>query len=53
MMRLPITGFAQRVPDTVQRAMIILKDRKDPAERPEDHGGTGSGLTRPRPRWPR
>jgi hypothetical protein len=33
-MRLPITGHAQGVSDTVQRAMEILKDRKDPATMP-------------------
>jgi hypothetical protein len=26
-----MTGYAQRVSDTVARAMSILKDRKDPA----------------------
>jgi hypothetical protein len=35
MLRMPITGFAQRVPDTVERAMAILKDRPDPAEKPQ------------------
>lgn len=35
MLKLPITGFAQRVPDTVARAMNILKDRKDPAIKPQ------------------
>jgi hypothetical protein len=33
-MRLPITGHAQGVSDTVQRAMEILKDCKDPATTP-------------------
>jgi hypothetical protein len=33
-MRLPITGHAQGVSDTVQRAMELLKDRKDPATMP-------------------
>ncbi|GEO18444.1 hypothetical protein [Microvirga aerophila] len=33
-MRLPITGHAQGVSDTVERAMEILKDRKDPATTP-------------------
>jgi len=30
-MRVPITGHAVSVSDTVERAMEILKDRKDPA----------------------
>jgi hypothetical protein len=34
-MRLPVIGYAQRVTDTVERAMNILKDRKDPAEKPQ------------------
>jgi hypothetical protein len=29
MQRLPINGFAQRVEDTVARAMTILTDRED------------------------
>lgn len=36
MLRIPITGQAQRVTDTVERAMNILRDRKDPADKPED-----------------
>jgi hypothetical protein len=35
MLRLPITGFARYVPDSVERAMAILKDRPDPAEKPQ------------------
>jgi hypothetical protein len=33
-MRVPITGHAVSVSDTVERAMEILKDRKDPAAKP-------------------
>jgi len=35
MLRMPITGFARGVPDTVERAMAILKDRPDPTEKPQ------------------
>jgi hypothetical protein len=33
-MRVPITGHAVSVSDTVERAMEILKDRKDPTTKP-------------------
>jgi hypothetical protein len=33
-MRVPITGHAVSVSDTVERAMEILKDRKNPAIQP-------------------
>jgi hypothetical protein len=33
-MRVPITGHAVGVSDTVERAMEILKDRKDPTLKP-------------------
>jgi hypothetical protein len=33
-MRVPITGHAVGVSDTVERAMEILKDRKDPTIKP-------------------
>jgi hypothetical protein len=33
-MRAPITGHAVGVSDTVERAMEILKDRKDPTLKP-------------------
>jgi hypothetical protein len=33
-MRVPITGHAVGVSDTVERAMEILKDRKDPSTKP-------------------
>jgi hypothetical protein len=40
-MRFPITGHARQVEDTVQRAMAILKDRKDPAEKPPNNRNVG------------
>lgn len=47
-MRFPITGYAQRVSDTVERAMTILKDRKDPAMKSGDSSaGTQSSQSRP------
>jgi hypothetical protein len=33
-MRVPITGHAVGVSDTVERAMEMLKDRKDPTLKP-------------------
>jgi hypothetical protein len=44
MLRIPITGQAQRVTDTVERAMNILRDRKDPANKPEDALFEGQGI---------
>jgi len=35
MQRLPINGFAQRVEDTVARAMTILTDREDYTAKPK------------------
>jgi hypothetical protein len=54
-MRVPITGHAVSVSDTVERAMEILKDRKDPAAKmstdPQSHSTPVQPYARHRRRW--
>jgi hypothetical protein len=54
-MRVPITGHAVGVSDTVERAMEILKDRKDPSTKPSSNPQDRSTIhqtpARHRRRW--
>ncbi|WP_262265758.1 hypothetical protein [Microvirga yunnanensis] len=50
MLKLPIAGFARRIPDTVERDMAILKDRPDPAQKPQPGSPTNPSTARPHSR---
>jgi hypothetical protein len=52
-MRVPITGHAVGVSDTVERAMEILKDRKDPTIKPSTDPQFRSTIHQPHARHSR